>query len=160
MQGRPIDHTLFENTAFVNCKLDRVEFRQARLLNTSFAGKLDDVVFGRNYTAEPTRLENVDFSKATISYSIFPNTEVSGLVVPEDPRNHATSRFKELIAELDQARQTDASIGNVDLGEIFTSEYTAASNFGIINEDDFKDLLMPKGMQLLSEMLANPVWGQ
>ncbi|MBY4611382.1 pentapeptide repeat-containing protein [Rhizobium sp. 9T] len=158
MQTSGLDFTVFERASFLNCKLDRAEFRQATILQSKFVGKLDDVVFGRDYTNKPSRLQGVDFSKATINYSIFPNTHVSDVTAPESPKIHAISRYKDFIADLDRAIQADPGLGDVALAGIFTSEYTANSNFGIINEDDFRELLKPKGMERLAQMLADPRW--
>lgn len=159
MQASGVDFAVFDHVSFLNCKLDRAEFRQATILQSKFVGKLDDVVFGRDYTDKPSRLQGVDFSKATINYSIFPNTQVLDVTAPETPRIHAISRYKDFIADLDRAIQTDPGLGDVALGSIFTSEYTANSNFGIVNEDDFRELLKPKGMERLAQMLADPSWG-
>ncbi len=158
MQGRAVDYSKFEKSAFLNCRLDRVEFRQATISNSTFTGKLDDVVFGRDYTQRPTSINGADFSKATLSYCIFPHTQVSHILAPENPKNHVIKRFKEFVAELDRAIQADSNIGDVPLAGIFTTEYTSGSNFGILNEDDFRELLKPKGQALLAQMLSDPVW--
>ncbi|MGR9200563.1 pentapeptide repeat-containing protein [Rhizobium leguminosarum] len=159
MQASGVDFAVFERASFLNCKLDRAEFRQATILQSKFTGKLDDVVFGRDYTDKPSRLQGVDFSKATINYSIFPNTQVSDVTAPENPKIHMISRYKDFIADLDRAIQANPDLGDVALAGIFTSEYTANSNFGIVNEDDFSELLKPKGMERLAQMLTDPSWG-
>lgn len=158
MQGRAIDYAKFEKSAFLNCRLDRVEFRQATISNSIFTGKLDDIVFGRDYTEKPTRIDAVSFSDATLNYCVFPNAQVSHIVAPENHKNYAIKRFKEFVAELARAIQADSNIGDVPLAPIFTAEYTAASNFGILNEDDFRELLKPKGQALLGQMLNDPIW--
>ncbi|PCK78737.1 pentapeptide repeat-containing protein [Rhizobium sophoriradicis] len=158
MQASGMDFVVLESASFLNCKLDRAEFRQVTILHSKFVGKLDDVVFGRDYTDKPSRLQAVDFGKATINFSIFPNTHVSDVTAPENPKIHAISRYKEFIADLDRAIQADPGLGDVALTGIFTSEYTADSNFGIVNEDDFRELLKPKGMERLAQMLADPRW--
>lgn len=89
MQGRAIDFAKFERSAFLNCRLDRVEFRQAMISNSTFTGKLDDVGFGRDYTEKPTRIDAASFRDATLNYCIFPNAQVSHIVAPENPKNYA-----------------------------------------------------------------------
>lgn len=158
MQASGMDFAVFQRASFLNCKLDRAEFRQSTILQSKFTGKLEDVVFGRDYTDKPSRLEGVDFAQATITYSIFPNTQVSGITPPDDPKVHAIGRYKEFIADLDRAIQADPGLSDVALADIFTVEYAPGSNFGIVNEDDFRELMKPKGMERLSQMLADPKW--
>lgn len=158
MQGRSMDYAQFQYCAFSNSKLDRVEFRQAILSDSSFAGKLKDVVFGRDYTEKPTQIRNADFRKAIVSYCIFPNAHVSGVTAPENPRIHVIPRYTDLIALIDQARHVDPEIGDISLASIFTSDYRPDVSFGILNESDLKALLKPKGIELLSRILDDQSW--
>ena len=84
-----------------------------------------------------TSLQGVDFGEATFNYSVS-DAQVFDLTTPENPRS-AISHYKDFIADLDRAIQADPGLGDVALGGIFASEYTANSDFGIVNEDDFRN---------------------
>ncbi len=157
LQSVIIDHAVFEGCRFVDCRMERVEFRQARLYRTAFAGKLDDMVFGCDYR-EPTVLEGVDFTAASLSFCAFRNVKASDIKPPLAAGQHMIKDFVGFIQALDNAVAAHAGDRRIRLSDIFTSDHVPGSEIEIINENDFQEFLDAEGRAVLARMLTDPRW--
>lgn len=157
LQSVIIDHAVFEDCRFVDCRMERVEFRQARLYCTAFAGKLDDMVFGCYYR-EPTVLDGVDFTAASLSCCAFRNVKASEIKTPTVAGQYLIKDFIGFIKTLDEAVTAHAGDRRIRLSEIFTPHHVPGSKIEIVNENDFQEFLDVEGRAVLARMLADPRW--
>ncbi|MEB2846100.1 hypothetical protein GAO09_19955 [Rhizobiales bacterium RZME27] len=155
LQSARLDYTEFEDCRFVDCHMKRAEFRQATLRRTTFAGKLDDVIFGCDDLA-PTVLDSVDFATAHLSFCAFRNVKASGIKPPVAAGQHMIKDFIGFIQALDDAVTAHAGDKRIRLSDIFTSDHMPGSEIEIVNENDFQEFLDAEGRTILAGMLADP----
>lgn len=157
LQSRHMDYAVFENCRFADCRMDRAEFRQAKLHRTAFAGELDDVIFGCDYL-EPTMLDDVDFTAAHLSFCAFRNVRASHIRPPANAGQYLIKDFSGFIKALDEAVTAHAGDRRIRLAEIFTAHHVSGSEIAIVNESDFQGFLDAEGRAILARMLAEPRW--
>lgn len=157
LQSVIIDHAVFQGGRFVDCRMDRAEFRQASLYRTAFAGKLDDMVFGCDYR-EPIGLDGVDFTAASLSFCAFRNVRASEIKQPAAAGQYLIKDFIGFIKRLDEAVTAHAGDRRIRLADIFTPHHVPGSEIEIVNENDFQEFLDTEGRADLARMLADPRW--
>lgn len=157
LQSVIIDHAIFEDCRFVDCRMDRAELRQARLYRTAFAGKLDDMVLGCDYRG-PTVLDGVDFTAASLSFCAFRNVRASEIKPPAVAGQHMIKDLIGFIKTLDEAVTANAGDRRIRLADIFTPHHVPGSEIDIVNEKDFQEFLDAEGKVVLARMLADPRW--
>lgn len=157
LQSRFMDYSVFEDCRFVDCRMDRAEFRQAKLHRTAFAGELDDVIFGCDYLG-PTMLDDVDFTAAHLSFCAFRNVRASDIKPPVAAGHYLIKDFSGFIKTLDEAVTAHAGDRRIRLADIFTPHHVPDSEIVIVNENDFHEFLDAEGRAVLAGMLADPRW--
>jgi len=74
---------------FSNARLDGIDFQSSKFVRCRFAGELRDVIFWdhgfRTGKAEPNRMEDVDFSDATLCFVDFRRLDLDRVILPRSP---------------------------------------------------------------------------
>lgn len=106
-------NTVFESSAFIDCKLKKVDFQGARFKDCKFKGLLESVQFHGvpietfGAPAFPNKMHGVDFSEAILSDCVFVDgVDLSGCLMPKDGahlviRNNKNAIFSEARQEIE-----------------------------------------------------------